>query len=207
MDRDFFRETVVKSFKENIDIRDKILSKMLLYEKYVDLILKWNSKINITGFNEKKFIYNGIVEPLLILKKFYFSGESITDIGAGSGIPSVTFAILFDNIRVTCVEISKKRLSFLNYLKYNLNMDNMNIEKTPPFASDVITSRAFKSFEKFLNFLDIEKIKWKYMLFYFNDKISSNVAPEIVKKYTNPFNGKIYNQAIFRHEKFFSQEN
>jgi|GEM_PF-6819994 len=166
-----FKQLVIQNFT-NKDLQQQILSKKELFKKYLDFIIKWKQHINITGFDEKKFIYNGIIEPLLILNKFTSFSDSITDIGSGAGIPSISLSIFHTDIKVFAVEINKKRLSFLNYLKFNLALQNLTVSDSPPEYSKFVTSRAFMSFEKFIIFLKERGINYDYILFYFKDKVA-----------------------------------
>jgi 16S rRNA (guanine(527)-N(7))-methyltransferase RsmG len=197
MNIDIFEKYVSEYFSDNTAIKEKILSKTDIYSKYVDAVLKWNRKINITGFNEEKFIFNGILEPLLVFKKFRnFDSSTITDIGAGAGIPSITLSVFFDKAFVNIVEINKKKSAFLNYVKFSVGIKNIAVLKRPPEKSHLITSRAFMDIFRFLDFIKKNSLKFKYLLFFFKGEPPPNLEYLHCVKYVNPFNSKDYTQSV-----------
>jgi len=82
------------------------------FDKYYQLLVDWNKKVNLTAITEKKDVY---------LKHFYdsitpafyvdFSQQSsICDVGAGAGFPSIPLKICFPHLQMTIVDSLKKRI-------------------------------------------------------------------------------------------------
>ena len=82
-------------------------------EQYLQLLLKWNQKINLTA--EK--------DPAEILKKHVFDslqyvraiepGFRMMDIGSGAGFPGILLKIIFPQLQLVLLESQRKRCSFL----------------------------------------------------------------------------------------------
>ena len=197
MNRNFFLKLAKIYFNENKPLFEKIVSKTDLYEQYVDAVLKWNSNINITGFNEEEFIFSGVIEPLIIFKYLNDFKGSVSDIGAGSGIPSVAISVFQEKCIVNAVEINKKKSAFLNHLKFGLKINNLNVLKKSPSNVSLLTSRAFTGFEKFLFFIKKERLKCENILFFFKKTPPEKYKFKHVETYKNYFNKGVYSQAIY----------
>lgn len=100
-------------------------------KKYVDLILKENTKYNLTGFDEETIWLDGIYQSILLLNNFIDckkNDQHLLDIGAGAGFPSLPFYLFQDEkIKLTICEPLLKRVKFLNLVKEELNLQNLII--------------------------------------------------------------------------------
>ena len=125
------------------------------YERYFELLVEWNEKINLTAITEKDDVY---------LKHFYDSIAPILqgliqnhpirllDIGAGAGFPSLPMKILFPELDVTIIDSLNKRINFLHLLAEELDLDGVHFYhgRAEDFAQDkefraqfdVVTARA-----------------------------------------------------------------
>ncbi len=189
-----FLLTVDKYF-EHTEIKEKILEKKEKFLEYIEIVSKWKEKINITGFSSEDFLFRGTVEPLLIFTKYkgvFF--KEITDIGSGAGIPAISYAIFFENTSVNCIEVNKKKIAFLNFIKYSLNLHNLNISKNIPQKNFCITSRAFMNFNDFLKFLSEKRITYRYLIHFFKDNYKNSNELKIVSKikYNNKYFQVLY---------------
>src|SRR5699024_2251625 len=52
---------------------------------------------------------------------------SICDVGAGAGFPSIPLKICFPQLKITIVDSLKKRMTFLNHLINELELDNVEV--------------------------------------------------------------------------------
>ncbi len=164
----YFNKAVEKYFK-NVNTKNQILDKKEQFFQYLEIISKWKDKINITGFSKEEFLFKGILEPLIIFDEFSGCYGEITDIGSGAGIPSISYSIFFPDITVNCIEINKKKLAFLNFAKFHLNLKNLIIKKEIPKKNIFVVSRAFMNISEFIKFLDSKNISYKYLIHFFKD--------------------------------------
>ena len=125
------------------------------YERYFELLVEWNKKINLTAITEKDEVY---------LKHFYDSIAPILqglienqpirllDIGAGAGFPSLPMKILFPELDVTIIDSLNKRINFLHLLAEELGLSGVHFYhgRAEDFAQDkafraqfdIVTARA-----------------------------------------------------------------
>ena len=99
------------------------------FERYFELLVEWNEKINLTAITDKEEVY---------LKHFYDSiapilqglipNEAIKllDIGAGAGFPSLPMKILYPQLDVTIIDSLNKRINFLQLLAQELDLDGVH---------------------------------------------------------------------------------
>ncbi|WP_246944347.1 16S rRNA (guanine(527)-N(7))-methyltransferase RsmG [Bacillus pinisoli] len=137
--------------EKGISLSSKQLDQFQLYFK---LLVEWNEKMNLTAITDEEEVY---------LKHFYdsisaaffvdFSGPlSICDVGAGAGFPSIPIKICFPHLKVTIVDSLQKRITFLNELANQLELDHVEFYhdraetfgQNPLFREkyDLVTARA-----------------------------------------------------------------
>ena len=111
------------------------------FERYFELLVEWNEKINLTAITDKDEVY---------LKHFYDSiapilqglipNETIKllDIGAGAGFPSLPMKILYPQLDVTIIDSLNKRINFLQLLAQELDLDDVHFYhgRAEDFAQD-----------------------------------------------------------------------
>ena len=109
-----------KEFKEEFE---KYLSKIevLLNEKqynqfykYMNLLIEWNEKINLTAIIEpKEIILKHFVDSLTIAK-YIKPNQKMIDVGTGAGFPGIPLKIYCEELNVTLADSLNKRIVFLN---------------------------------------------------------------------------------------------
>ncbi|HLQ40552.1 MAG TPA: 16S rRNA (guanine(527)-N(7))-methyltransferase RsmG [Tetragenococcus sp.] len=124
------------------------------FNRYYELLIEWNQKINLTAITEKKAVY---------LKHFYDSisviaakdwqlPHTLCDVGSGAGFPSIPLKIIFPEIEITIVDSLNKRIQFLTHLVDELDLENVHLfhDRAEDFAQnklyrasfDLVTARA-----------------------------------------------------------------
>ena len=121
-------------------------------EKYYQLLVEWNKKINLTRIIEKNDVYlKHFYDSITLVKVIDLNQElSLCDIGTGAGFPGLVLKIVFPNLRVVLVDSLLKRIKFLNEVIKELELDNIETihiraEEYVKFHKnefDIVTSRA-----------------------------------------------------------------
>lgn len=95
--------------------------------KYMNLLIEWNEKINLTAIVEpKEIILKHFIDSLTI-NKYIEKASSIVDVGTGAGFPGIPLLIYRDDIKVTLVDSLNKRLIFLQEVINQLDLKNVKV--------------------------------------------------------------------------------
>ncbi|WP_314406537.1 16S rRNA (guanine(527)-N(7))-methyltransferase RsmG [uncultured Gemella sp.] len=121
------KEQFYNAVKEKVGIELTELQKEQ-YNKYYNLVVEWNQKINLTAITEEEEFYTKHFFDSISLAfyKDYSNIESICDVGSGAGFPSIPLKILYPNLKVTIVDSLNKRIKFLNIVKDELGLTDCN---------------------------------------------------------------------------------
>lgn len=103
-------------------------------QKYVELLLKWNAKINLIAKSTEAEIWQRHIEDSLQLAAHIPAGtKTIIDLGSGGGLPAIPLAIA-TGIPVHMVESDQRKCAFLRQCLRELELVgevyNERIEKT-----------------------------------------------------------------------------
>lgn len=118
-------------------------------EKYYEILIEENKKINLTRVVEKNDVYlKHFYDSLTIIKQIDLKKDlSIIDIGTGAGFPGMVLKIVFPNLKVTLLDSLEKRIKFLDKVIEILNLKEIKtihsrIEEYKGEKFDIVTSRA-----------------------------------------------------------------
>ena len=93
--------------------------------KYYEMLVEWNDVMNLTAITDKEDVYlKHFYDSITIAFDFDFNDQTLIDVGAGAGFPSVPLKILYPNLKITIVDSLNKRITFLNHLFKELELDN-----------------------------------------------------------------------------------
>lgn len=133
---------------------DKILSDvsretLFKLERYLELILKWNSKINLVSkkSNRDSLLNEHLLDCLQLEAYIENKNSTIIDVGSGAGFPGMVLAILGYR-KCKMVEIISKKCTFLRTAILELQLPNTVInndikkvfEKPEYIVSRAVTS-------------------------------------------------------------------
>ena len=98
---------------------------------YRKMLIEWNKNINLTAIKDpneilfKHFLDSisvHLVEPICNNKSF-----KIIDVGSGAGFPGLVLKIVFPDCYITLLEATNKKVHFLEHIKNELELKNLNI--------------------------------------------------------------------------------
>jgi 16S rRNA (guanine527-N7)-methyltransferase len=131
--------------------------RLLTISTYIDLLLKWNSRINLTAIRDPGEIVQRHFGESLFAAKYALDQkpvETAIDLGSGAGFPGVPFAILAPDVRVTLIESQQKKATFLKELIYTLGLKNVKVfgarAESYSGTADLVMLRAVERFEQAL---------------------------------------------------------
>src|SRR5438067_8270353 len=140
---------------------------------YLDLLLKWNARINLTSVRDPQEILTRHFGESFFLAHQLFSDDPmnrssdepiIFDLGSGAGFPGLPLAIYAPYARITLLESQNKKATFLKEVARALTLTNVNVfsgraetyaaqareRSSWPAAADVVTLRAVEKFSQSL---------------------------------------------------------
>ena len=118
-------------FKEkmiiNVDKLGITLSEIQLkqFYNYMNLLMEWNKKINLTAITEpNEIILKHFVDSLTILK-YISDGTRVVDVGTGAGFPGIPLKIYRQDTEITLLDSLQKRINFLDEVIRELNLEKI----------------------------------------------------------------------------------
>jgi 16S rRNA (guanine527-N7)-methyltransferase len=122
-------------------------------QAHLDLLLKWNAKINLTAvhdpeeiiqrhFGESFFAARQLAAPL---------PETAIDIGSGAGFPGLPLKLWLTDLKLTLVESNGKKATFLREVTRVLELRDVTVlceraETISAVKADLVTLRAVERF-------------------------------------------------------------
>lgn len=169
--------------KINIEITESQLKQL---EKYYELLVNYNEKMNLTGITEKEQVYLKHFYDSLTMNKIINLNEvdSLCDVGTGAGFPGMVIKIIFPNINVTLVDSLNKRIEFLNVVIKELNLEKIttlhsrieDFGKKTREKYDVVTARAVAPLNVLLEYCIPLVKNGKYFI-----PLKANISREILE--------------------------
>ena len=151
MDKEMFINELKKL---NINLTDKQLWQL---NKYYELLVFWNQKINLTRIVEEKDVYlKHFYDSITLCKVIDLNKRiSLCDIGTGAGFPGIVLKIVFPSLSIVLIDALKKRINFLNIVIKELGLKDIEAyhKRGEDYARinrekfDVVTSRAVSSLD------------------------------------------------------------
>ena len=127
-------------------------------EKFYNLLIEWNEKINLTRITKKEDVYLKHFYDSLTLNKVVNLKEvnTLCDVGTGAGFPGVVLKIVFPNLKVTLIDSLQKRVNYLKEVIKELELQDIEAIHTRgedyQGQFDVVTSRAVANIEKLVGY-------------------------------------------------------
>lgn len=204
--------------KEFIEEFEKYLKKMQIkfseeqynqFYKYMNLLIEWNKKINLTAIIEpKEIILKHFVDSLTIAK-YIEENKKVADVGTGAGFPGIPLKIYRKDLKITLIDSLNKRLNFLNGVIAELELKEINTvhgraeelgqNKEYREKFDIVTSRAVANLSTLSEYL-IPFIKKDGKCIYMKT-LELDEELEKAKKAINILGGK-----IIKTDKFYLPE-
>lgn len=118
--------------------------------QYAELLKEWNEKMNLTAIVEfEEVLDKHFYDSLLPSFTTKIEGH-LCDVGSGAGFPSIPLKIAYPELEITILEPLKKRVTFLEAVKKELGLTDVNCldVRAEDYAVknrecfDVVTARA-----------------------------------------------------------------
>lgn len=149
------RELLTKRAKE---IGVKLVAEQAqAFQAYMELLLEWNGKINLTAITQpEEIVEKHFIDSLTLLRACPIKqGAKVVDVGTGAGFPGIPLKILRPDVRLTLLDSLHKRLQFLGAVCEALHLEATRLHKRAEEAGldkamresfDLVTARAVAGF-------------------------------------------------------------
>lgn len=128
---------------------------------YIDLLLRWNARINLTAVREPEQIVTRHFGESLFAARLLFPAaagapdQRVTDVGSGPGFPGLPIKLWAPHLHLTMIESNQKKAAFLREVIRSLVLDRCEVfdgraQDFPAGQSDLVTLRAVERFESIL---------------------------------------------------------
>lgn len=147
-----------------MDFREELVSKLNSYgfslsdnqidqfQRYYELLLEWNEKINLTAITEQSEVIEKHFLDSILPSSAFENASKVIDIGSGAGFPGIPLKIIRPDLDITLLDSLNKRINFLNIVIDELKLENIraihgrseDIAKMPIYREkfDIVTARA-----------------------------------------------------------------
>ena len=111
--------------KINIILTERQILKL---EKFYELLIIWNQKINLTTILKEEDVYlKHFYDSLSLIKVIDLNKElTLLDVGTGAGFPGIVLKIVFPNLKITLLDSMNKRISYLNEIIKELDLKDID---------------------------------------------------------------------------------
>jgi len=131
-----------------------------LFELYLNELIEWNSRMNLTGIRERgRMILELFLDSLVAVPYLHPSG-SMLDVGSGAGFPAIVIKVLLPGLKLQLIESNSKKANFIKQVIRLLRLPDVEVinKRIEDFRSessydgfDVITSRALTNLKQLVN--------------------------------------------------------
>jgi 16S rRNA (guanine527-N7)-methyltransferase len=127
---------------------------------YIDILRRWNARINLTAIRDEDEIVTRHFGESLFAAAHLFPergtspkknpSPTLADVGSGAGFPGLPIKLWAPEISLTLVESNHKKTTFLREVTRSLTLTNIDIQNVRAEALrakfDVVTLRAVEQF-------------------------------------------------------------
>jgi 16S rRNA (guanine527-N7)-methyltransferase len=97
-----------------------------LLKRYVDLLIEWNSKVNLISRKEEDVWGKHILHCISPLFKISIKSNAyILDLGTGGGLPGIPWAILNENANFLLIDGTRKKIDAVSNIVKELGLKNV----------------------------------------------------------------------------------
>lgn len=169
-----------------------MILKRYTMDKYIEVFLNQNSKLNLISKNDEKFLWEKHIFDSLSIEKFfekYGKGKILLDIGTGGGFPSVPIALKYPEIEVYALDSIRKKINAIENIKTELGIKNLHTicdrAENVNEKFDIITSRAVATLDKITGYAMPLLNKDGYFVAYKSVRVHEEIeqAQAVLKKY------------------------
>lgn len=157
-ENEFIKELTQRANIANISISKEEAKK---FYQYMNLLLEWNEKMNLTAITDpQEIIIKHFIDSLTLLP-YIKENQTILDIGTGAGFPGIPLKMMRISQKMTLLDSLQKRITFLQEVISKLSLQKIEAihGRAEEFAMqkresyDIIVSRAVAKLNVLLEYM------------------------------------------------------
>jgi 16S rRNA (guanine527-N7)-methyltransferase len=138
---------------------------------YIDIILHWNARINLTAVRDpEEIVTRHFGESLFAARRLFptpmadsqphvyhqrpTTNNRVIDVGSGAGFPGIPIRIWARQVHLTLIEANHKKATFLKEVARAIRLTDVNVTTTRAESfsgeAEIVTLRAVERFENVL---------------------------------------------------------
>ncbi|HEX9222599.1 MAG TPA: 16S rRNA (guanine(527)-N(7))-methyltransferase RsmG [Candidatus Acidoferrales bacterium] len=96
--------------------------------KYIDLLLLWNHKVNLTSITDpEEILRRHFGESMFAAHSVFIETGRLADVGSGAGFPGLALKLLAPDLEVFLIESVMKKAAFLLEVVRHLNLTGVKV--------------------------------------------------------------------------------
>ncbi len=140
-----------ETFADILNVSRETLQRL---QGYVDLLGRWNRRINLVSAESLKDVWRRhILDSAQLIRHIDPGARVLVDLGSGAGLPGLILAIL-GVPEVHLIEADQRKAAFLReaarVTNTSVTIHAARIDSVPAFPADVVTARALAPLSELL---------------------------------------------------------
>ena len=132
---------LIKEYNKGFDV-ELNEEKIEKFYKYMELLIEWNEKMNLTAITEPNDIILKHFIDSITIEKYIEKNANLIDVGTGAGFPGIPLKIVRDDLQITLMDSLNKRIKFLDEV---IKVDDLkNIDAIHSRAEELSRNKDFR---------------------------------------------------------------
>jgi 16S rRNA (guanine527-N7)-methyltransferase len=121
-----------------VPVRSLLPAQLQHISMYIDLLLRWNARVNLTSVREpEEIVTRHFGESFFAARHLFPAPDQIPteksaevhviDVGSGAGFPGLPIRIWAPQVQLTLIESNQKKATFLREVVRSLTLTNVNV--------------------------------------------------------------------------------
>jgi 16S rRNA (guanine527-N7)-methyltransferase len=122
---------------------------------FIEELQRWNRTVNLVGIRNIDLICAELLADAFFLYTYIADGRRVIDLGSGSGIVGIPFAILNGSLEICSVDSNLKKIQFQRHIRRSMGIHNFlpiwgRVEVIDSLKADRLVAKAYGTSEAIL---------------------------------------------------------